>query len=183
MNSMCYRWFLIGFVLLLSACASTVPEDIRKETERVVHIGEARQSPATFRGSEVRWGGTIASVRNERDATLIEIVSRRLDSDGQPYEEDRSEGRFLARAAGFLDPALYSAGREVTVRGRLDGVREEAIGEFRYTFPLVAADHVYLWPKRPPPQPAYPYDPFWYYPWYPWGWPYYQPYYPPPHHH
>ena len=174
-----HRWFTIVLVLLLGACASKVPEPIRKGPDTTVHVGEARQSPQTFTGSEIRWGGTIASVRNERDATILEVVSRRLDSDGRPYEEDRSEGRFLARAQGFLDPALYEAGREVTVRGRLAGAREEPIGEFRYTYPIVAAEHLYLWPKRVPAT-AYPYDPFWYYPWYPWGWPYY---YPRPHHH
>lgn len=172
-----YRWFLIGSFLLLGACASKVPDYIRTGPAGEVQFSEARQSPARFVASEVRWGGTIAGVRNERDATVLEVVARRLDSDGRPLEEDRSEGRFLARLAGFLDPALYEVGREVTVRGRIAGGREEPIGEFRYTYPVVAADHVYLWPKRPPPQAAYPYDPFWYYPWYPWGWPYY--YHPP----
>jgi len=167
------RWFIVGLVMLLAACASNVPEAIRKGPESAVQVAEARQSPQRFIGSEVRWGGTIAGVRNERDATVLELVSRHLDSDGQPLEEDRSEGRFLARAPGFLDPALFEVGREVTVRGRIEGVREEPIGEYRYVFPVVAADHVYLWPKRPPPAPPYPYDPFWYYPWYPWGWPYY----------
>ncbi len=174
------RWITIGLLLLLGACASNVPEPIREDTSTAVQLAEARQAPETFRGSEVRWGGTIASVRNERDATAIEIVSRRLDSEGRPYDEGRSDGRFIARVAGFLDPALYETGREITVRGRLAGAREESIGEYRYQYPVVAAEHIYLWPRRSPPPAAYPYDPFWYYPWYPWGWPYY---YPRPHHH
>lgn len=165
--------------VLLGGCATTVPEPIRTAPPAEVHVEEVRTAPQTFLGTTVRWGGHIVAVRNLRDTTLIEIVARRLDQEGRPLEEDRSSGRFLAKVAGFLDPAIYAAGRELTVRGQIEGVIEQPIGEFPYTYPLVRAERVHLWPPRPVRVPARPYyyDPFWYDPWYPWGWPYY-PYYP-----
>jgi outer membrane lipoprotein len=165
-------------VLLLGGCASVVPEAIRHDAPGNVQIAQVRGQPAQYRGTVVRWGGDIVNTRNERDDTVIEIVARDLDSDGRPINDDASLGRFLVKVQGFLDPAIYKPERELTVRGRVEGVVEQAIGEYPYRFPLVRPDSVYLWKPRPPPQahPHYPYyDPFFYDPWYPWGWPYYRP--------
>lgn len=176
------HWFLITAAMFLGGCASTVPEAIRTAPAGDVRLAEARQDPTRFRDAAVRWGGNIVSVRNLREETVLEIVGRRLDSDGRPRDEDRAEGRFLAKTAGFLDPAIYASGREVTVRGRLAEAIEQPIGEHRYVYPVVRAEQVYLWPVRQPPPSTYPYyhDPFWWDPWYPWGYPYwprYRPWY------
>lgn len=162
--------------VLLGACASVVPETIRTAAPGNVQIAEVRAQPAQYNDAMIRWGGNIISTRNERDHTVLDIVARDLDSDGRPLAEDKSLGRFLVKVHGFLDPAVYKAEREVTVRGRIEGVVEQAIGEYRYTYPVVRADDIYLWKPRLPIDPHYPYyyDPFWYDPWYPWGWPYYR---------
>ncbi len=174
------RTCVLGVIaaVLLGGCASVVPEAIRNAAPGNVQIAQVREQPQQYRGTVVRWGGNIVSTRNERDDTVIEVIARDLDSDGRPLEGDRSLGRFLVKAQGFLDPAIYKPERELTVRGPIEGVVEQAIGEYPYRFPLIQADSVYLWKPRPPPQahPRYPYyDPFFYDPWYPWGWPYYRP--------
>jgi outer membrane lipoprotein len=170
---------VIAGVVFVSGCATAVPEAIQKPPPGDAQLGEVRREPATFRGATVRWGGSVVSVRNLKEETEVEVVARRLDNDGRPREEDKTEGRFLARTTGFLDPSVYAAGREVTVRGRIENVIEQQIGDFRYIYPLVRADEVYLWPQRPPPSPPYPYPPpYWWDPWYPWGWPYHRPWYP-----
>lgn len=166
-------------LLALGGCAS-VPETIRRAPPGDVPPDEVRAAPQQYLGVTVRWGGSIVKVHNRQTETLIEIVARRLDSQGRPRAEDRSLGRFLAKVAGFLDPAIYAAGREVTVRGQFEGMVEQPIGEFRYLYPIVRAEHVQLWPPRREPDYPYYYDPFWYDPWYPWGWPYHPyPYYRP----
>lgn len=164
---------LAGLVLL-SGCASVVPEPIRTAPAIDVTIAAARHDPESFRGATVRWGGSIVAVRNLRAETRIEVVGRRLEDDGRPRDEDRSDGRFLAKASGFFDPAVYAPGREVTVHGQLEGTIEQSIGEHPYRYPVVRAEHVYLWEPRRQPLPRYPYyyDPFWRHPGYPWGWPY-----------
>jgi outer membrane lipoprotein len=171
----------IGAALLLLAvltgCAAGVPAPIREVPATPVLLGEVQQNPDRFVGMTVRWGGVIVQTRNRKDDTVIELVSRSLGSDGRPLLEDRSAGRFLAQLSGFHDPAIYAAGRELTVRGVITGVSEQAIGDYTYRYPQLRADGVYLWPQRHPPEPIY-YDPWWWDPWYPWGWPYY--YAPPP---
>lgn len=169
-----FAWVIAIF--LMSGCASTVPEAIRTEAPDKVQIAQVRDQPQQFRGAVVRWGGNIVSTRNERDRTVLEIIGRNLDSEGRPREEDSNLGRFLVKTDGFLDPAIYKPEREVTVRGRIEDVLAQSIGEFRYVYPVVKADEVYLWKPRPPPQPRYPYyyDPFFYDPWHP-GWPHYRP--------
>jgi len=133
-----------------------------------------------MRGATVRWGGHIVGVQNSANETLVEVMSRRLDGDGEPLEEDASEGRFLVKLKGFVDPATFAVGRALTVRGTIDGVIERAIGDYPYRYVVVKADRVYLWPPRPryAPYPyvyyPYYYDPLWWDPWYPWGPPMYR---------
>ncbi len=171
-------WALAGALVLLAGCA-TVPEAIRRPPPGDLQPDEVRAAatPQDYLGATVRWGGTIAAVRNLAQETEIEIVARRLDGQGRPQGDDTSRGRFLVRVSGFLDPAIYAPERELTVRGRLEGVLQRPIGEYPYRYPVVRAEQVYLWPPRPTqpaPAPPYYYDPFWYDPWYPWGWPYYR---------
>ena len=172
-------WLLCAVTaVLLGGCASVVPEAIRSAAPGNVQVTQVHEHPQQYRGTVVRWGGNIIRTRNERDHTVIEVVARNLDSDGRPLEEDRSLGRFLVKVHGFLDPAIYKPERKLTVRGRIEGVVEQAIGEYRYAYPVVQADDIYLWKPLPPPQayPPYPYyNPIFYDPWYPWGWPYYRP--------
>lgn len=169
--------FSLLLLNLLVGCATTLPEPIRDVTVMPLILREVQQSPSQFIGVSVRWGGLIVQTRNRKDDTVIEIVSRDLGSDGRPLLDDRSAGRFLAQLPGFYDPAIYAAGREITVRGVLTGVREQAIGDYIYRYPQVQVAGVYLWPQRPPPAAVYD-DPWLWDPGYPWGWPYY--YAPPP---
>ncbi len=169
--------------LLLTACASNVPQEISARTN-TPSVAEVRSNPQQFTGSQVRWGGTIVSVTNRQQDSVVEIVARDLGRSGRPLEQDSSPGRFLAQVDGFLDPAIYAKGREMTVSGTLTGAEQGKIGEHAYNFPLVSVTSHYLWEKHVE-QPARYYDPFWYDPWYrpyyydPFYWPYYRrhPYY------
>jgi outer membrane lipoprotein len=168
-------------VLVLAGCATTIPEAIRETPPGNPTPVEVRASPDRFVGQRVRWGGTIASVDNREDATLIEVVARQLGDNGRPEDGDVSFGRFIAKVNGFADPAIYSEGRDLTVVGTLGEPVRKSIGKYPYLYPVVQVSSHYLWPSKPPP--AYYYDPYWYDPWYdPWypfsPWPYYRrPYY------
>lgn len=168
---------------LLLGCAGTVPDPVRTAPDEAPSLAQVRADGASAHdGERVRWGGEIVEVRNEADATWLEIVERPLRRGGEPRDADRTEGRFLARVDGFLEPTLYAPGRQFTVSGSLDGTVKGAIGEYAYTYPVVAVQAHHLWqepadPKRTTPR-SYRYDP-WYDPWYgdPWcrhpGYPYY----------
>lgn len=167
------KWVLtVPMLFALGACA-TVPAPL---TQGVF----ARMTPLEGRGPDavgqtVRWGGEIVTTLPGKDETCFEVVSRPLDSEARPKQTDRSEGRFIACAMGFYDPAVYAAGREMTVVGTVQPSVVRNIGEYPYRFPRVKASQVYLWPKREPERWAPGYDPFWGYPWGPWP---YRPWYP-----
>lgn len=166
-------------VLMLSGCATT-PDAVRDADVEAVSVEAVRQNPAQHIGSRVRWGGTIIAVENAADTTLVEIISRPLRSSGTPLPDAPGEGRFRARVPGFLDPSDYAAHRWMTVVGVVTGTESGKVGDFAYTFPVVAVEHHKLWRKRSEVTPSYPaphyyYSPWWWDPWYP-GYPYRYPY-------
>ncbi len=154
--------------VLLSACQSSVPLEIRQPAFPPLSAVEVQANPKLYVGKPIRWGGRIVAIENKSNDTWIEILNQELDEEGRPQRTDQSFGRFLASAGGFLDPAVYRARRQVTVYGVLEPPVNRAIGERPYTYPMVRAQKVFLWPdygeqwrNRP-----YYYDPF-YYPYYP----------------
>jgi len=160
-------------VMLLTACASQVPDAIRMAPGNEVSVRTAQHSPKTYIGTQVRWGGDIISVENRPNETWIEVLSRPLDYAGEPNSDATSTGRFLARINGFLDPAVYAPEREITIRGQLESTIVRHIGKHPYRFPLVRVQVHYLWPK---PSKT---DDLWYDPWYPYPYgydPFYGPY-------
>jgi outer membrane lipoprotein len=172
--------WLIGSVLLLAGCATTVPLSIRTAPPGSPTLAVVRDNPDQYVGGKVRWGGIIAGVENRAKETWLEIVGRPLTNSGRPAPQGRSGGRFLARVGTFLDPAVYAQGKSVTVVGTLQQSVQRPIGQYPYRFPVVRTEMVYLWPPLPEPRP-YIYDPFWrdpfwYDPWYPYHrpWPYHR---------
>lgn len=130
---------------LLSACASQ-PAPLQGEylplTPR--EAGERDATSAT-----VRWGGRIVNVEPKPNMTCFEMLSGRLDVYGRPsWSGEDTGGRFIACRTGFYDPAVFEKNRDVTFTGRIDGYENRQIGGYDYRFPYVAADVVYLWPKR-----------------------------------
>lgn len=163
---------------VLAGCATPVPPPIRQPVAGAPSVAAVRSDPNAYQGRRVRWGGTIASLDNRHDATWIEVVSRPLHSDGQPEDTDTTEGRFIAQVHGFLDPAVYASGRQVTVTGTLSGAVRKDIGQYPYLFPTVDVSHYYLWPPQPAYEPpSWGPPPWWYDPWYPYPW-YGPPYWP-----
>lgn len=167
-------------VLVLTACAAGVPESIRDPQVTPIGVAQARAAPDRHLGQRVRWGGTIIAVTNGERTTEIEILARPLGRDGAPEANAAGEGRFIAEAAGFLDPAEYPKDRELTVVGILTGTLTRAVGDYPYVYPVVRTESRHLWPEAPtavPYGPPYPWFWPWYDPWYgPWYGPFYRPY-------
>ncbi|MBI3898617.1 MAG: Slp family lipoprotein [Gammaproteobacteria bacterium] len=160
------RVLLIFLLLLLSACTSPLPETLRQPGAAVA-LPEARQNTSAYIGQRVRWGGTIAAVENRPEETRLDIVAYPLDRFGRPRVTRESHGRFLVRVDRFLDPAIYTSGREVTVGGSIEQPMTKPIGEHPYKYVVIKADAVYLWePRVDVREPSYyrdpfAYDPFW----------------------
>lgn len=164
------RWLLFAVVPVLAACATPLPEAIREPPPGDLSITEVRGNVEAYIGDRVRWGGTITGVENRAQETWIEVVARPLEGSGRPSESGDSLGRFIAQVEGFLDPAVYREGREVTVAGTVEGELTRPIGEYRYTYIVVDAGTTKLWEPRV--ERAY-YPPYYYRP------PFYDPFYDP----
>jgi len=135
--------------LLSAGCASApFPDDTLRGVDRALTLNALRASPAAHRGARVILGGQIIATMPKPGATEIEVLSRRLRDGGAPEGGDRSDGRFLVRTAKFLDPAIYAPGRRLTVLGTVTGAEERPIGTVPYTYVVVEAERLKLWPKE-----------------------------------
>jgi len=175
--------------LLLSACASQIPQIIREAPADNPSLAQVREQATDYLGRQLRWGGSIIETANRADTTRLIVLGRPLSKDGKPGITDDSAGRFIAIVPEFLDPKVYAADRQVTVAGTLLGTETGKVGEYPYTYPVVQAHAWYLWPKQlerpygyvdPWYYDTWYYDPWFYRPWY------HDPWYPhgfPRHHH
>lgn len=158
-------FFTLLSILFLTACATKIAKPIDEKLDSIPNANTVSQNIDAYIGQRIRWGGIVADVVNEKATTVIEIVTRPLDRQGRPGKSDVTYGRFFARIEGFLDPMVYTKGREVTVVGTISGQRSALIGLYEYQYTEVNVDTYKLWPLIEQNQ-DYLYDPYWYGPWY-----------------
>lgn len=159
------RWLLP--LVTLAACVR--PPTPLQGTFPPLTVSDAQRDGGV--GERVRWGGELVSTTPQADQTCFEVLSKPLDKQARPRDGDESFGRFVACSPGFYDPAIYAAGRDVTVVGVVQPVSAGKVGEADYSFAKVTADTVYLWVQRPDRTVAYyPYGYGWGYPGGGWGW-------------
>jgi outer membrane lipoprotein len=175
---MVFRKFITyfgGFMafMLVSACSTHIPPDIRQPLESSPGVDQVRQKIDTYLSQKVRWGGIILHTENRQNASELTIVSLPLTDNGEPMDSDDSPGRFIAVIDEFVEPLVYSSDRKITVTGRVLKTETRKVGEFLYEYPVIKVEHYYLWPSEPEKiyidYPHYP----WYDPYYPWNYPYY----------
>ncbi len=140
------------------------------------------ESPDTYIGRRVVWGGEIVKTHNIPGGAEIEIIQKNLDSTGEPYGGDQTAGRFIFFKKGYLESEVFSKGRKVTGAGVITGSQVRRVEDQEYRFPVIEVEELHLWEEVP----AVYYDPFYWDPfWYPypyryryfrrpyWGYPYY----------
>ncbi len=166
--------FLIILLLLISGCA-TLPEEFQGiYLEKKTGFSEVLESPEKYKDINVLWGGKIVKCLNKEDVTFLEIIQFPLDLEGKPKIDSISEGRFQVETPKFLDCAIYSPGRLITIFGSFKGLKEGKIGEKFYNFPFIEGKIFHLWREElrvhveipSPPCYWHPWwEPWWYHPW------------------
>jgi len=160
---------LVLTTLLMQGCQAAPKLPIPKPNPLVSAVQE---KPDAYKSQRVTWGGVILATEAKENGTEIIILAKRLDSVTRPIESDAAFGRFIATVKGFVDPAVYAPGRELSVNGIVTGSENRKIGEYDYLYPVVSVDSHHLWHIRV----RYEDDDYWWDPWYgPWYHPY--PYY------
>ena len=132
--------------LLLGACASG-PRYPTEGVELSLTPQQAIAEADAARGKTILWGGMIINSSNLESRTRIEILAYPLDSNQYPQTDSSPLGRFLLFKDGYLETVDYAPGRLITVRGPLTGTQSGQVGETAYTYPLVSARDLYLWPR------------------------------------
>jgi outer membrane lipoprotein len=160
--------FALIAIVLLSACASRMPAELSSVTASSLRLADVKRDVDEYENERVLWGGTIIVVENDEDETRIQILEKPLSGNAKPKEYSDSEGRFLMRTTEFLDPAIYTQGRKISVAGTIKGEIERQVGNRAVTMPILNAESHYLWPETEPMHYYYPY-PYLYY-----GYPYYR---------
>jgi outer membrane lipoprotein len=156
---------LLCMVLWMSAligCAPVISSNLRTEADPYLTFSLVQKAPSQFKGKIVIWSGSIIKTTNTPQGTLIEVLQHAADSRGKPVDTDHSEGRFMALDPKFLDPAIYAAGRLITVAGEIEGSRTQRMGEIDYLYPYLGVKELYLWPKEQDYYHYPYYDPYYY---------------------
>lgn len=154
---------IIGLLAVCGGCASKPSTSVGQALVDDVSLATVRKAIDDYQGTTVRWGGLVTETENKSDYTLVFVVARALENNEKPLSDSASEGRFVARFNGFVDPSVYAAGRPLSVIGEVDGILIRPIGEYDYRFPIVAVRDSYLWadPSKQPRVYYYP-DPWMY---------------------
>jgi outer membrane lipoprotein len=155
----------VALVIHLNACAPVISRQLLDQVDRDLTYSVLASRTEEFKSKIVLLGGTIVQTVPKTKETEIEVVQKQISSSGEPYLSDKSEGRYLVIVDRFLDPAIYSSGRDVTVAGEVRGSEVRRLGEIDYRYPVIAASELYLW-TRPSYAPVQPYP-------YPFGYPSY----------
>lgn len=131
-------------LLLVSGCSHIVSEGLRNQVDKGIPVELIFKEPDAYKGQIVILGGLIAGVRNTNEGTYIEAVEKQLDNRGRPEYTDRTQGRFIILYDGFLDTAVYSTGRYITVAGEVIGKKIQPLGEINYSYLFVKSRELHL---------------------------------------
>lgn len=140
------RWFLSLLLFFVAGCAPVISQDVLKDADKGVPFQAILRNPDHFKGKTVLLGGKIIETVPLETKTRVTVLQYPLGFRDKPSVDSGSEGRFIVEATGFLDPVVYSAGRQVTVAGIVDGKEVLPLGEIKYTYPVVVSRELYLWP-------------------------------------
>jgi outer membrane lipoprotein len=170
MKNLLIAYFLS--LLVFSGCAHIISPELKREICEEITLSRVAESPGTYKGKVVLWGGKIIRTVNKEEGTQIEVLQLPLDINDRPKKVDASEGRFLILYPDYLDAAIYRQGRDVTVVGEIQGVNKLPLGEIEYTYPFLKSKKIHLWKARPESVDVYHHFPYHY----PFGWGWYPPY-------
>jgi outer membrane lipoprotein len=148
MNRQALALGLLGLVLAAASGCSPIAREHREAAVRDVPFGTVLADPEAYKGKIFIWGGWIVETANRPEGTELVVLQAPLDSGDEPREAARTQGRFLAKTAQFLDPALYCRGRRLTVAGELAGRETRKLDQAEYAYPVLTARQLHLWAEE-----------------------------------
>lgn len=156
-------YLLLLLSIFIFSCAPVISGEIRKEVDTSVTFKEAAQSPDTYKGKIVLWGGRIIQVLPQEDGTtLVEVLRWPLDWYDEPWETVSFHGEFLVLFKESLDLSHYKKGVRITVAGEIlgsiQGEKIKSVSDPAYRYPLLLSKEVHVWEHRSYPYSSVPDD-------------------------
>ncbi len=142
------RWVVLLVAAILQGCTYAISSDMVAQTDKTITFEMVLADPDSFKGKVVILGGTIAETVNTKEGTMIEVEEKPLDYWGKPKRTSAIGGRFLVFSSGYLNPMVYAPGRQLTTAAEIAGTRSKALGGLEYSYPVVLAREIKLWPPE-----------------------------------
>ncbi|MEX5215659.1 MAG: Slp family lipoprotein [Nitrospiraceae bacterium] len=143
------RRLILLMALLLGGCGTSgfvVPEMLESQVDPAISFPQLRTSPESYQGKMVVVGGEVLNATSADGGTVLEVLQLPLDGGQRPVRErTESQGRFLARQDGFLDPATVGDRARITIVGQVTGARTERLDEVDYRYPTLDIKHLHRW--------------------------------------
>jgi outer membrane lipoprotein len=118
--------------------------------DRSITLQDIQANPDRFVGKMVLLGGQIIATSVKKEETWVEVIEKPLDRKDKPKDTSVSHGRFLILFKGFMDPAIYSPGRKITVAGEVHGRKVLPIKEVAYSYPVIVPKEHHIWKYEEP---------------------------------
>jgi len=128
---------ILALFLTLFSCGHVISQGVRDRVDKELIPEILFRNLVAYKGRIILIGGIIVSSKNTEEGTYVEVLQKPLDYRGRPEDVDISHGRFIVFHEGYLDTAIYSMGKEITVAGEVLGERILPLGEIQYTYPLI----------------------------------------------
>jgi outer membrane lipoprotein len=151
-----YKVLPVAMLVLLAGCASSsiIPEPLEQQVDKGVTFNQVIESPDSYRGKMVVWGGEVLKAKALQGGTQLEVLQLPLSGDEGPVTDRmESKGRFLAWQKEFLDPATLTDGTRVTIVGEITGASVEKMDEADYRYPTIEVKHLHRWEPRRADEP------------------------------
>lgn len=135
---------------VLCGCSS-LPNELRTAGRTMVVTQyadwQSQLSLTDSLGYWVRLGGVVASVKNMKGITRLEMVNIPIRTNGKPILTEKPNGRFVADIKGFVEPFSLQ-GQLITLLGTSKGTEKGKVGEHDYTFPAMTVKQYHVWHIR-----------------------------------
>jgi outer membrane lipoprotein len=135
-------------IVLLTGCASAISQQAQDRVTLKLPFGDILKDPQRLKGETVLLGGKIIVTTPHDRGTELVVLQLPLEIGMRPGTKATSEGRFLVQTTEFLDPAVYSPDRLVTLVGEIRGVQTRPLGQTVYRYPELILIEMKLWPEE-----------------------------------
>jgi outer membrane lipoprotein len=148
-------FIMIVLTAFLAACTQAIPKESLNKVDPNLSFQMLIKDPESYQGKNILVGGQILAVNVREGESWVEVLQKPLDWQHRPKDTDESAGRLLVRFQGFLDPAIYTAGKKITVVGEVQGKKVQPLKEMDYAYPVLIPREHHLWKPEDSSSPRF----------------------------